>query len=110
MILLGLPERAAKLRGSSGVQAEAHSMTTDPIVCRPGAGNQSLSEHRAGSVRDYLVESGVNSNAVTAQYGNTQPVATNDTSTGRQQNRRVELVVSGDVIGTSVNTTTGSLR
>lgn len=73
--------------------------------------NQSLSEHRAGSVRDYLVESGVNSNAVTAQgYGNTQPVATNDTSTGRQQNRRVELVVSGDVIGTSVNTTTGSLR
>lgn len=111
MILLGLPERAAKLRGSSGVQAEAHSMTTDPSVCRPGAGNQSLSEHRAGSVRDYLVESGVNSNAVTAQgYGNTQPVATNDTSTGRQQNRRVELVVSGDVIGTSVNTTTGSLR
>ena len=73
--------------------------------------NQALSEHRASSVRDYLVESGVNSNAVTAQgYGNTQPVATNDNSTGRQQNRRVELVVSGDVIGTSVNTTTGSLR
>jgi outer membrane protein OmpA-like peptidoglycan-associated protein len=73
--------------------------------------NQSLSEHRAGSVRDYLVESGVNSNAVTAQgYGNTQPVSTNDNSTGRQRNRRVELVVSGDVIGTSVNTTTGSLR
>jgi outer membrane protein OmpA-like peptidoglycan-associated protein len=73
--------------------------------------NQALSEHRAGSVRDYLVESGVNSNAVTAQgYGNTQPVATNDNSTGRQQNRRVELVVSGDIIGTSVNATTGSLR
>src|ERR1035438_1117687 len=63
--------------------------------------NQALSEHRAGSVRDYLVESGVNSNAVTAQgYGNTQPVATNDNSTGRQQNRRVELAVSGDIIGT----------
>ena len=73
--------------------------------------NQALSEHRAGSVRDYLVESGVNSNAVTAQgYGNTQPVATNDNATGRQQNRRVELVVSGDIIGTSINTTTGSLR
>ncbi len=73
--------------------------------------NQTLSEHRAGSVRDYLVESGVNSNAVTAQgFGNSQPVATNDNSTGRQQNRRVELVVSGDIIGTSVNTTTGSLR
>jgi outer membrane protein OmpA-like peptidoglycan-associated protein len=73
--------------------------------------NQALSEHRASSVRDYLVESGVNSNAVTAQgFGNTQPVATNDNSTGRQQNRRVELVVSGDIIGTSVNATTGSLR
>lgn len=73
--------------------------------------NQALSEHRAGSVRDYLVESGVNSNAVTAQgFGNTQPVATNDNPTGRQQNRRVELVVSGDIIGTSVNATTGSLR
>jgi outer membrane protein OmpA-like peptidoglycan-associated protein len=73
--------------------------------------NQALSEHRAGSVRDYLVQSGVNSNMVTAQgFGNTQPVATNDNSTGRQQNRRVELVVSGDIIGTSVNATTGSLR
>ena len=73
--------------------------------------NQALSEHRAGSVRDYLVQSGVNSNAVTAQgFGNSQPVATNDNSTGRQQNRRVELVVSGDIIGTSVNQTTGSLR
>lgn len=73
--------------------------------------NQTLSEHRAGSVRDYLVESGVSSNAVTARgYGNTEPVATNDSSTGRQQNRRVELVVSGDVIGSSVNATRGSLR
>ncbi len=73
--------------------------------------NQVLSEHRAGSVRDYLVRSGVNSNEVTSQgYGNTQPIATNDNSTGRQQNRRVELVVSGDVIGTSINATTGSLR
>ena len=73
--------------------------------------NQTLSEHRAGSVRDYLVESGVNSNAVTARgYGNTEPVATNDSSTGRQQNRRVELVVSGDIIGSSVNATRGSLR
>jgi outer membrane protein OmpA-like peptidoglycan-associated protein len=73
--------------------------------------NQALSEHRADSVRDYLVKSGVNSNAVTAQgFGNAQPVATNDNPTGRQQNRRVELVVSGDIIGTSINATTGSLR
>jgi hypothetical protein len=72
---------------------------------------QALSEQRAGSVRDYLVESGVNSNSVTARgYGNTQPVATNDDATGRQQNRRVELVVSGEIIGTPVTQTTGSLR
>jgi outer membrane protein OmpA-like peptidoglycan-associated protein len=73
--------------------------------------NQALSEHRAGSVRDYLVESGVNSNAVTAHgYGNSEPVATNDDATGRQQNRRVELVVSGDIIGSVVHETTGLLR
>jgi len=73
--------------------------------------NQALSEHRAGSVRDYLVESGVNSNSVTARgYGNSEPVATNENPTGRQQNRRVELVVSGDIIGTPVKETTGSLR
>jgi outer membrane protein OmpA-like peptidoglycan-associated protein len=73
--------------------------------------NQALSEHRAGSVRDYLIESGVNSNSVTARgYGNTEPVATNDNSTGRQQNRRVELVVSGEIIGTPVKQTTGILR
>jgi outer membrane protein OmpA-like peptidoglycan-associated protein len=73
--------------------------------------NQTLSEHRAGSVRDYLVESGVNSNSVTARgYGNSEPVATNENPTGRQQNRRVELVVSGDIIGTPVKETTGSLR
>jgi outer membrane protein OmpA-like peptidoglycan-associated protein len=73
--------------------------------------NQALSEHRASSVRDYLVQSGVNSNSVSSKgFGNTLPVATNDNSTGRQQNRRVELVVSGDIIGTSVNATTGSLR
>jgi outer membrane protein OmpA-like peptidoglycan-associated protein len=73
--------------------------------------NQALSKQRAGSVRDYLVESGVNSNSVTARgYGNTEPVATNDNATGRQQNRRVELVVSGEIIGTPVTQTTGSLR
>jgi len=73
--------------------------------------NQALSEQRAGSVRDYLVESGVNSNSVTARgYGNTEPVATNNDATGRQQNRRVELVVSGEIIGTPVTQTTGSLR
>jgi outer membrane protein OmpA-like peptidoglycan-associated protein len=73
--------------------------------------NQTLSENRAGSVRDYLVQEGVSSNSVSARgFGNTLPVATNDNSTGRQQNRRVELLVSGEAIGTPANPTTGSLQ
>jgi outer membrane protein OmpA-like peptidoglycan-associated protein len=73
--------------------------------------NQKLSENRAGSVRDYLVQQGVTTNSVTSKgYGNTLPVASNDTSAGRQENRRVELVVSGDAIGSPANATTGSLR
>jgi len=73
--------------------------------------NQKLSENRAGAVRDYLVVQGVTSNSVSSiGYGNSQPVASNDNSAGRQENRRVELVVSGDVIGSPANVTTGSLR
>ena len=73
--------------------------------------NQTLSENRASSVRDYLVQEGVSTNSVSARgFGNTLPVASNDNSAGRQQNRRVELLVSGDAIGSPVNATTGSLR
>ena len=50
--------------------------------------NQTLSENRAGSVRDYLVQQGVSSNSVSSKgFGNTLPVASNDNSAGRQQNR-----------------------
>jgi outer membrane protein OmpA-like peptidoglycan-associated protein len=73
--------------------------------------NQTLSENRAGSVRDYLVQQGVATTAVSARgFGNTLPVTSNDTSAGRQQNRRVELLVSGEAIGSPVNATTGSLQ
>jgi len=73
--------------------------------------NQGLSEQRAGSVRDYLVQQGVLTNSITATgFGNTVPVASNDNSAGRQENRRVELVVSGESIGSAVNSTTGSLQ
>jgi outer membrane protein OmpA-like peptidoglycan-associated protein len=73
--------------------------------------NQTLSENRAGSVRDYLVEQGVATNSVSAKgFGNTSPVASNDNSAGRQQNRRVELLVSGESIGNAVNATSGSLQ
>ena len=71
--------------------------------------NQTLSENRAGSVRDYLVQQGVATNSVSSRgFGNTLPVASNGNSAGRQQNRRVELLVSGEAIGSPV--TTGSLR
>jgi outer membrane protein OmpA-like peptidoglycan-associated protein len=73
--------------------------------------NQTLSENRAGSVRDYLVQQGVATNSVSARgFGNTLPVSSNGNSAGRQQNRRVELLVSGEAIGSPVNATTGSLR
>jgi len=73
--------------------------------------NQRLSENRAGSVRDYLVQQGVATNSVTARgFGNSLAVATNDNAAGRQQNRRVELVVSGEAIGHPANATTGSLQ
>ena len=73
--------------------------------------NQGLSEQRAGSVRDYLVQQGVSTNSITAKgFGNTLPVASNDSSAGRQENRRVELVVSGESIGNDVNVTTGSVQ
>jgi outer membrane protein OmpA-like peptidoglycan-associated protein len=73
--------------------------------------NQKLSENRAGSVRDYLVQQGVATNSVSAKgFGNTLPVASNDNFAGRQQNRRVELLVSGESIGSPINATIGSLR
>jgi outer membrane protein OmpA-like peptidoglycan-associated protein len=73
--------------------------------------NQTLSQNRAGSVRDYLVKQGVEGKSVSARgFGNTSPVASNDNSGGRQSNRRVELVVSGEAIGVPAPPTTVSLR
>jgi outer membrane protein OmpA-like peptidoglycan-associated protein len=67
--------------------------------------NQRLSEQRGAAVRDYLTQQGMAAGSVTAKgFGKTQPVASNDTAKGRQQNRRVELVISGDVIGTEIGT------
>lgn len=67
--------------------------------------NQQLSEDRAGSVRDYLATEGIPAASMTSHgFGKTQPVASNETAEGRQQNRRVELVVSGDVIGNTAGT------
>ena len=68
--------------------------------------NQSLSDRRADSVKSYLLQQGIASSSIKAKgLGETQPVASNETASGRQQNRRVELIVSGDIIGTTVRTT-----
>src|SRR4030095_10740668 len=79
------------------VQVEGHTDSVGDEVL-----NQRLSENRADSVRSYLVGQGIASSAVTTKgFGKGQPVASNDTAAGRQQNRRVELVVAGETIDTS---------
>jgi outer membrane protein OmpA-like peptidoglycan-associated protein len=65
--------------------------------------NQRLSEQRASTVREYLVGQGINPQNITAVgYGKTYPVASNDTREGRALNRRVELVISGEIIGVKI--------
>jgi len=67
--------------------------------------NQRLSERRSEAVRGYLTEQGMQGDSVTAKgFGKTQPVASNATASGRQQNRRVELVISGEIIGAQIGT------
>ena len=67
--------------------------------------NQRLSEQRGESVRAYLTQHGMVAASVTSKgFGKAQPVATNDTAAGRQQNRRVEIVIAGEVIGTTIGT------
>jgi outer membrane protein OmpA-like peptidoglycan-associated protein len=65
--------------------------------------NQRLSEQRANEVRNYLISQGLVREMLTAEgFGKTMPIADNSTAAGRQQNRRVELIVSGEVIGTQL--------
>jgi outer membrane protein OmpA-like peptidoglycan-associated protein len=100
----GAREKLAKISGivlaypSLMLEVEGHtdSVGTEDLNLR-------LSENRANSVRDFLIGQGVVRSSIGARgYGESQPVATNDTSTGRQQNRRVELIVSGEVIGSPI--------
>jgi outer membrane protein OmpA-like peptidoglycan-associated protein len=98
-------ERLAKISGiieaypGLKLQVEGH---TDSIGSDQY--NQQLSEKRAGSVRAYLVSNGVRPDSVTAEgFGKADPVADNSTAQGRKLNRRVDMVVSGDVIGTQLS-------
>ncbi|HXZ31387.1 MAG TPA: OmpA family protein [Terriglobales bacterium] len=71
--------------------------------------NQRLSEKRAATVRDYLVDSGISINNVFAKgMGKANPIADNNTAAGRKLNRRVEMIVSGDVIGDVMAPQTGA--
>jgi outer membrane protein OmpA-like peptidoglycan-associated protein len=102
-LLPGARERLAKVSGivlaypSLHLAVEGH---TDSVGGDDY--NQNLSEQRASAVRDYFVQQGISSNSIEAHgFGKTEPIATNDTPEGRQQNRRVELVLSGDAIGST---------
>jgi len=104
-LLPGARERLAKVSGiilaypSLHVAVEGH---TDSVGSDEY--NQSLSEHRAESVRDYFVQQGISTGAIEARgFGKTEPIASNDTPEGRQQNRRVELILSGDAIGNTMD-------
>jgi outer membrane protein OmpA-like peptidoglycan-associated protein len=78
------------------VQAEGFTDSTGTAAI-----NEQLSERRAGAVTDFLMAQGLPRDRLASRgYGASQPVASNDTPEGRRQNRRVELVVSGEVIGT----------
>jgi outer membrane protein OmpA-like peptidoglycan-associated protein len=104
-LLPGARERLAKVSGivlaypSLHLSVEGH---TDSVGSDQY--NQDLSEHRAESVRDYFVQQGISSGVIEARgFGKTEPIASNDTAEGRQQNRRVELVLSGDAIGSAAD-------
>ncbi len=65
--------------------------------------NQNLSEKRGDSVREYMVREGMATASLTSKgFGESRPTASNDKASGRQQNRRVEIVISGDLIGTQI--------
>ena len=98
-------ERLARLSGivlahpGLNLEVEGHTDSTGSEEF-----NQRLSEQRAATTRDYLIQQGLPAGNIAARgYGKSMPVADNSTVQGRQQNRRVELIVSGEVIGTQIS-------
>jgi len=100
-LLAGARERLAKVSGivlaypglHLDVEGHTDSVGSDEY-------NMQLSQRRAQAVRDYLVQQGIPDGSIASRgLGKTAPVASNDTPEGRQQNRRVELVLSGEAIG-----------
>ena len=86
-----LDDLATYLQRHPEIQAEIAGHTDN---VGQASDNQLLSERRAGAVRQYLIEWGINASRITYQgYGESQPVAENSTAAGRQRNRRVECVL-----------------
>jgi outer membrane protein OmpA-like peptidoglycan-associated protein len=97
-------EKLAKISGiilsHPGLRLEVDGYT-DSIGSE--AYNQKLSEERADQVRTYLTSQSLPSDIIVSKgFGKENPVASNDNAAGRQKNRRVEMVVSGEIIGQSV--------
>jgi len=106
------PEAREKLAKVSGILLAYPGLSIEVDGHTDNVGgdsfNQTLSEERANAVREYLVQQGVSLNAVSAKgFGKTAPIASNNTPSGRAQNRRVELVVSGQAIGTAFDHSLG---
>lgn len=95
-------ERLAKVAGILIAVPDIH-VEVDGYTDSTGSPmfNEQLSQQRAASVQSYLVQQGVPGGSVAIHgFGEANPIASNDTAMGRQQNRRVELVVTGQAIGT----------
>jgi outer membrane protein OmpA-like peptidoglycan-associated protein len=97
---VSLAKMAGVLLAYPGLKVEVDGYTdstgTDEV-------NQTLSDKRAEAVRTFLVAQGVSPDAISSQgFGSANPIASNDSSQGRQMNRRVDMIVSGSVIGTEV--------
>jgi outer membrane protein OmpA-like peptidoglycan-associated protein len=104
-----LPLGREKLAQLAGILAAYPGLRLDVEGHSDSAGgdelNQRLSEQRGSSVRDCLIEQGMSTMTVTTKgLGRADPVDSNDTAQGRQRNRRVELVISGEIIGGGIGT------
>jgi len=89
-------ERINSLPAGTVIEIAGHTDNTGDANA-----NQALSQRRAEAVRDALVRDGVNPSMLTARgYGDSQPVASNDTAQGRYQNRRINFSVAGQATTT----------
>jgi serine/threonine protein kinase/outer membrane protein OmpA-like peptidoglycan-associated protein len=103
-------ERLARIAGiilaypTLTVRIEGHTDNHGDIVY-----NLAISQQRAQAVEAYLISHGISSNMITARgLAGTQPIASNETEAGRQRNRRVDIIISGDVIGKRISAPSGT--